>query len=168
LPIQVPDHDEPGGDPDPRLQRQPGRRVEPGYRLNERQPGPHRALGVVLVGPRISEIGEHAVAHVFGDKPAGTLDDRGSAAVAGTDHRPQILEVEPRRQGRRADQIAEHHRQLAPFGRRRRRHGRSGPPIRLRLGNVNGCQSRNSIAQPQAMARARHANVFEQLVVETA
>jgi hypothetical protein len=36
--------------------------------------------------------------------------------VVGADHRPQILGVGPRRQRRRADQIAEQHRQLPTFG----------------------------------------------------
>ena len=31
---------------------------------------PHRALGVILVRLRIAEINQHAVTHVFGDKPA--------------------------------------------------------------------------------------------------
>ena len=96
----------------------PRRGVEPGHRLDQRQPGPHRPLGIVLVGPRIAEIGEHPVAHVFGDKPAGAFDDRGDAAVIGADHRAQVLGIEPRRQCRRADQVAEHHRQLPPLGRR--------------------------------------------------
>jgi hypothetical protein len=125
---QVADNDQTGGDPDPHLQRRPNRGVDPrnarpcgrssggGHRLDEREPGAHRALGIVLVGPRIAEIGEHAVAHVLRDKPAGAFDDRGNAAVIGADHRPQILRVEPRRQRRRADHIAEHQRQLAPLG----------------------------------------------------
>ncbi len=70
----------------------------------------------MLVGPRIAEIGEHAVAHVLGDKPAAAPDHLGNAAMIGADHRAQILRVEPRRECRRADKIAEHHRQLPPFG----------------------------------------------------
>ncbi len=113
---QIADDDEPGGDPDPHLQPHLGRGVEPRHRLDHAERGPHRPLGVVLVGPRIAEIGEHAVAHVLGDKPAGALDDRGDAAVIGAEDRAQILRVEPRRQRRRADQIAEHHGQLPPLG----------------------------------------------------
>ena len=43
------------------------RRVEPAHRLDDRQPGPHRPLGLVLVRPGPAEIGEHAVAHELGD-----------------------------------------------------------------------------------------------------
>jgi hypothetical protein len=113
---EIADHHEPGGDPDPHLQWGFSRGLEPRHRLDQRQPGPHRPLGVVLVGPRITEIGEHPVAHVLGDKPADALDDRGNAAVVGVDHRTQILRVEPGRQRRRADEIAEHDRQLPPLG----------------------------------------------------
>ena len=113
---QIADDHQPGGDADPHLQWRRRDGVEPGHLLDQLQPGAHRALGIVLVGPRIAEIGEHAVAHVLGDKPAAAPDHLGNAAVIGADHRAQILRVEPRRQRRRADQIAEHHRQLPPLG----------------------------------------------------
>ena len=45
----------------------------------ERQPGPDRPLGVVLVRLRPAEIGEHAVAHVLGDVAAPALDHLGAA-----------------------------------------------------------------------------------------
>ena len=40
------------------------------HRLDEREPGPHGAFGVVLVRLRIAEVDEHAVAQVLGDEPA--------------------------------------------------------------------------------------------------
>jgi ABC-type glutathione transport system ATPase component len=64
----------------------------------------------------VAEVDQHTVAHVFGDK-AGEAGDRvGDAAVIGADDLAQILGIVARRQRRRADQIAEHHRQLAPLG----------------------------------------------------
>jgi hypothetical protein len=64
----------------------------------------------------IAEIDQHAVAHILCDK-AGVAGDRVSdAAVIGADDLAQILGVVPPRQRRRADQIAEHHGQLAPLG----------------------------------------------------
>jgi hypothetical protein len=96
-PIRFADNYQPGGDPDPRRQRRACRGVETGHRFDQRQPGAHRPFGVVLIGPGIAKIGEHPVAHILGDKPAGALDDPGNAAVIGADHRPQILRVEPRR-----------------------------------------------------------------------
>ena len=152
---QVADHDQTGGDPDPHLQPRIGRGVETGHRLDQRQTGPHRPLGIVLVGARIAEIGEHPVAHVLGDKPAATLDDRGGAAVIAADHRPQILRVEPRRQRRRADQIAEQHRQLPPLGLGLMLTGRW-----RRCGLLGGAQPRNGAEQPFAVPH-RDAELLE-------
>ena len=85
------------------------------------EPGPDGALGVVLVRVRIAEIDEHAVAHVLGDEAVVAADRVGDAAVIGADHLAQVLGIEPRRQRRRADQVAEHHGELAPLGLRRPR-----------------------------------------------
>jgi hypothetical protein len=73
-------------------------------------------LGVMLVGQRIAEIGQHPVAHVLRDEPTGLADEIGAAAVIRADDLAQILGIEPRRECRRADQIAEHHRQLPALG----------------------------------------------------
>ena len=49
-------------------------------------------------------------------KPPSALDVRRDAAVVGADHLAQVLGVETRGEGRRADEVDEHHRQLAPLG----------------------------------------------------
>ena len=64
----------------------------------------------------IAKIDQHPIAHVFGDKPGEAGDRVGNAAVIGADDLTQILGIEARRQRRRANQIAEHHRQLPPLG----------------------------------------------------
>ncbi len=63
---QIADHDEPGGDADAHLQRVGGGNAA--HRLDHREAGAHRPLGIVFVGARIAEINQHAVAHVFGDE----------------------------------------------------------------------------------------------------
>ena len=70
---------------------------------------------------RIAEIDQHPVAHVFGDKAVEPGDHLGDGAVIGGDDLAQILGIEPRGERGRADQIAEHHRQLPAFGIGRRR-----------------------------------------------
>ena len=40
----------------------------------------------------------------------------GNGAVIGADHLAQILRVKPRRERGRADEVAEHHGELAAFG----------------------------------------------------
>ena len=68
---EVADYDKPGGDPDAHLQGNAGGVFELLYGVDEGKSDPNRALGVMLVRPRIAEIGEHAVAHVLGDKATG-------------------------------------------------------------------------------------------------
>ena len=71
---EVADDDQPGRDPDPHAQRRARRGDEFRRSLDDGEPGLHGALGVVFVGLGIAEIGEHAVAHVFGDEAAVALD----------------------------------------------------------------------------------------------
>ena len=70
-------------------------RVEPGDRVEQRQPGADRPLGVVFVRLGISEIDQHAVAHVFGDEPGKAANSLGNDAMIGADHLAQILRIEP-------------------------------------------------------------------------
>ena len=65
---------------------------------------------------RVAEIDQHPIAHIFGDKPVEAADRLGNGAVIVPDQLPQILRVMTGRECRRADQVAEHHRQLAAFG----------------------------------------------------
>ena len=111
---QIANDDEAGGDAD--AQPQPLRRFQRADGIDQGQSGPDRPLGVVLMRLRIAEIDQNPVAHVFGDKAVEAGDRVGDAAVVGADHLAQILGIKPRRQRGRADQIAEHHRDLAPLG----------------------------------------------------
>src|SRR5215831_18068660 len=64
---------------------------------------------------RTSEIDQDAVTHIARDKPAEALNRLGDAAVIRTHDPAQILGIEPSGQQRRADEIAEHHCELAAF-----------------------------------------------------
>ncbi len=121
------------------------------------EPGAGRALGVVLMRLRIAEINEHAVAHILGDKAAKAADGVGDAAMVGADDLAQILGIEARRQRRRADQIAEHHRQLPPLGGvLRRRTGRCGGRRRCFGRGQTGDGSEETLAVPE-----RHTELLE-------
>jgi len=78
--------------------------------------GAHCLFGVILLRARIAEIGEHAFVHVSGDHAVVTADDFTDAGMIGRDHAPHVFRVQPRRKGGRADQFAEHHRQVASLG----------------------------------------------------
>src|SRR5271165_4132471 len=112
--VIVGDH-QPGGDPDPRLELD-GFDIEATDSTDQAQPGPDRPLGIVLMRSRVSEINQHAVAHVFRDETVEPGDDLGDSAMIRADDLAQILGIEPRRKRRRADQVAEHHGQLPAFG----------------------------------------------------
>jgi hypothetical protein len=66
----------------------------------------------------VAEIDQNTVAHIFGDKAIKSGDHLGNRTVIGADYLAQILRIEARGEFGRADQIAEHHRQLTAFGAR--------------------------------------------------
>ena len=113
---EVADHDEPSGDADAHLQGNAGGGLELRHRLDQRKPGLHGAFGVMLVGLGIAEIGQHPVAHVLGDETAGLGDEIGAATVIRTDDLAHVLGVEASRERGRADEVAEHDRELAALG----------------------------------------------------
>ena len=112
---QIADHHEPCSDADPRLELD-GFDIEATDRSDHIQPGSDRPLGIVLMRPRVAEIKEYTVAHVFGDKPVEAADDIGDGAMIRGDDLAQIFRVESRRERCRANEIAVHHRQLPAFG----------------------------------------------------
>jgi hypothetical protein len=149
------DDNQPGGDPNPRVEL--FGLIQPRHPFDQYQPASRCALGVVLMRLRISEINQNAIAHVAGNKAAKSLDNLCDAAMVGADDPAQILGIEPCRQGRRADEIAEHHRHLPPLGGvGRLRTGRCGGR-RERLG---GGQTRDGSEEALAVPE-RHAELLE-------
>ena len=63
---------------------------------------------------RIPEIDQHAVAHVFGEIASKARGLLRNATVIGAEDLTQVFGVVARGPRRRTDEIAEHHRQLAP------------------------------------------------------
>jgi hypothetical protein len=108
------DDHQPGRNPDPRVKFFGV--TQPRHPIDQYQSASRSTLGVVLVRLRIAEINKRAVAHEASDKPAKALDNLCDAAMVRADDPAQILWIEPRGQGRRADQVAEHHGQLTPLG----------------------------------------------------
>ena len=94
-PIEVAHDDESGRDPDPGGQRLPGRRDERRDRARDRQAGPHRALGLVLVRSGPAEVGEHPVAHELGDVALEAQDLARDGVLVGAEQLAHLLGVEP-------------------------------------------------------------------------
>ena len=111
---QLTDHNQAGGDADPHLML--GKSLRDSF--DQRERGAHGIFGVGFVRFRITEIDQHAIAHIFGDIAAEASDDVGRAFVISGDDLAQIFRIELGGQRRRADQIAKHHGELAALGRR--------------------------------------------------
>ena len=91
---QIADNHQSCGDPDTRLELD-GHDIEATNRIDYAQSGPDGALGIVLMGSRVAEIDQDAVAHVFGDKPVEPRDDLGGVVIR-ADDLAQILGIEAR------------------------------------------------------------------------
>ncbi len=116
-----------GGDADARLQHHGVWFADTGtqglHGCDDLEPRSRRALGVVLVGLGVAEIGEHAVAHVARHVSVEMFDSRLAGVLIGAIDVAKVLGVESLRQLGRAHEITEHHRQLPVLGvgsRRRR------------------------------------------------
>ena len=90
------------------------------HRIDDVETRPHRTLGLVLMGARVAEIDEDAVAHVLRDKAVVAPDRRAAPALIRRDDIAQIFGVHPGGECRRSHQVAKHHGQLAALGLRRR------------------------------------------------
>jgi hypothetical protein len=112
---QIADDHQPGGDPDARLEFD-GFDIKATDSVDGSQRRPDRALRIILMRSRVAKIDQDAVAHILGDKAIEPGDHLGDGAVIRGNDLAQILGIEPRRQLRRADQVAEHHRELPAFG----------------------------------------------------
>jgi hypothetical protein len=130
---------------------------EPADRVDYREPGAGRALGVVLMRSRVAEIDQDTVAHILGDKAVEPRNDLGDGAMIRADDLAQNLGIEARRELGRADQITEHHRELPPFGIGCRRIAGSSGHGGRHLGAERG----NSVEQPPAMPDQRDAEILQ-------
>ena len=113
--------------------------VQFGQRALDRQRRPCRALGVVLMRHRITEQRHQPVAQFLGDMTAHFGDRRRGGVEVCADEIAPLLGIKLRRNAGRADQIAEHHREIAAFT------GRPGSIDRQRRGWWSGrrlCRSR--------------------------
>ena len=128
---EVADDDDARSDADPRMQWGASRSVQPGRGGDDRERRAQGILGVVLVSPRIAEIGEHAITHVFGDEAAVGADEASAAFVIDCEDLSHVLGIEPRSNSGRADEIDKHHGEITAFRRRSLLRFLSPPPSPL-------------------------------------
>ena len=113
-------HHQPRRDADPNAQRLPVGRAQLTDLGDDVQRRARCALRVVLARSGIAEMGEDAVAPIAGDIPRPAGDDAGAGILENADDLAEILGIEPKRQRRGRDQIAEHRGQLPALSHRRR------------------------------------------------
>jgi hypothetical protein len=109
------DDDDAGVDPDACRRRREiwASRRDACHGAYDLEPGPHGAGGVVLVGDRMAEEHEQAVADVADDHSAVGLDDRRRRRLVREDEGAQLLGIERFGERRGADEIDEDDGQLA-------------------------------------------------------
>jgi hypothetical protein len=90
--------------------------VEPAHRIDDAETRTDSPLGIVLMCPRVAEISEDPVAHIFRDKTVELADDVSDGVVIGSDDLAQVLRVEACGEPSRAHQVAEHDGELTAFG----------------------------------------------------
>jgi hypothetical protein len=96
------DDHQPGGDPNAGVELD-GPNIEATDSGDRAQPRSHRPLGIVLMRPRVAEIGQNALTHVLDNSAIEPGNDVGNGVVIGGDDLAQILGIEARRKRRRAD-----------------------------------------------------------------
>ncbi len=114
------DHHEPSGDADAHGEAGPIAAGDLGaerrQRVDDREAGANRALGILLLRVRVAEIDEHAVAHELSDVAVEAPDSFAHRLLIGADHVTHIFGIDLRREARRLRQVAEHHGQVAALG----------------------------------------------------
>src|SRR5262249_61561696 len=79
---------------------EPFGRLEMADRLDLLQAGAHRSFSIILMSLRVTEIDQHAIAHVPSDKAIVAADRLGDALVVRAQNLAQILGIESRGQCR--------------------------------------------------------------------
>src|SRR3981081_2895875 len=104
---QIADDCEARGDTDTRLQRGRVARIELVHGVDQGEARAPRLFGVLRMCLRVTEITQHAVTEILGNKAAGTGYYLGTTAVIGSDDVTQLLRIEQRRQCRGTDEGGE-------------------------------------------------------------
>src|SRR6516225_4470889 len=141
---QVTDDHDPRGNTYPR--REPAFRLDGTNGIHQLQPCAHRSLGIILLSLRVTEVGQDAIAHVFSDKAIMSAYRLGNALMIRTVHLAQVLRVEARSERGRANEIAEHHRELSSLGAIR---GRRSGHDRQRLSGAVAYRFAATTAEPR-------------------
>ena len=139
-----------------------------GERVDQAQPRMHAAQGIVFVRHRPAKVHQQAIPEILRDVARVLVNHLGGGGLVGAHDLPQVFGVELLGEPGGVRQVAEHHRQLPPFGlgglpvvlRGVGGEGRGGAARprrrRLRLGD-QGCRGRSGQPAMPGRGRARRA-----------
>jgi hypothetical protein len=161
---RVPHHHRAAGDADAHALRLV--RVDALDGLDDLQGRLHRALRVVFMRARPAEVDHQPVAEVLRDMPALARDDLAAGALVALHQRAQVFGVQTLRQRGGADQVAEHHGDLAPLGLRVGRRGECCRSGRRAARRARRAQLARGPRQLDAVAERLHTHLLELRVAQ--
>ena len=114
---EITDYDDARGDADPDRERFDTSTHRQGRDCrNNAESRAHRSFRIVLVGARVTEKREDAIARVARNGAVVALDDRRARGLVSQYEIAKLFGVQPRVEGARADQITEEDSELSAFG----------------------------------------------------
>jgi len=91
------------------------------HRFRHPESGPHRPLGIILMGIGVAEIDEQAIAEILSNMALIALDDLGTRILVGPHHLASAFRVKLVGEPGRVHEVAKQHSELAEFGLKRTR-----------------------------------------------
>jgi hypothetical protein len=147
---QVADHNDAGCNANSGLKRSAG--LECGNHRDQLQPREHRLLGIIFMRPRVTEVDEHTIAHIFRHEAAETAHGLGDGFLIDRNDLPQIFRIHAGGESCRTDQIAEHDGDLATLGGIEHWNGRCSEAVDRRCARLTRLQAGNRTQDLTAMA----------------
>jgi hypothetical protein len=108
--------------------------IELAHGFHHPNPGPHRPLGIVLMGLGIAKVDQQPIAEILGNIPLKAGDHLGAGLLIGPYHLAPIFRVKLAGERSRIHQVAEQHGELTAFGFRNTRFFRSRHHVGWQVG----------------------------------
>ena len=90
--------------------------IQPLHGVQDAQARAHGPLGVVFVGLGVAKVHQQPIAQILGDSPVKALEHLDASGLIGEHHLAEVFRVELTGEADRVHEVAEQHRELAPFG----------------------------------------------------
>ena len=114
-PNDIANYDQARGNADAGFERLPVRTLYLAEAVDNRECGINRTFRCILLGLRITKIGEHTVAHELGDESVEPSDCPSACVLVALDQRAHVFRIDLVSQCGRTDQVGKQYRDLASF-----------------------------------------------------